>query len=64
MLKIIGNICVLLESKKIFDSYELLKDRKYETWLKDLKRRYRKGDEILCSVEVKDPEVIKVIFVG
>ena len=37
MSKTIGTICAMLERKKYFASCKVLKDRKDETWLKDLK---------------------------
>ena len=36
MSKTIGKFCVILERKNAFDSCKILKDRSYETWLKDL----------------------------
>ena len=36
MLKTIGNIFAMLERKNYFDSCKVIKNRKYDTWLKDL----------------------------
>ena len=38
MLETIGSVCIMLERGKYFASYKVLKDRRHENWLKDLKK--------------------------
>ena len=64
MPKNIGTVCVMLKREKYIDSCKVIKDQKYDTWLKYFFNGRDKGEILLCSVEVKYPKVIKVISVG
>ena len=59
MSKTIGTIYVMLERKKYFSSCKALKNHKYDTWLKDLKKMIEIRGRSLMFSRGEGPKIDK-----
>ena len=62
--RILESFVLYWKGKNDFASCKVLKDRKYDTWMKDFKSMVEIRGRSLMFIRVQDSKVIKVLFVG